>query len=347
MMRRWAAIVVISVSFLLSSCHTAPCSVDFTAVPIADRGGADSAGILSGKVTAAPRKSRIVLYAHSGDRWWVQPQAEHPFTAISKDGSWTSPTHLGMEYAALLVAPGYKPLDVRPDLPPVGADVLGLRRVSGTPSPRRTYTLSFSGYDWDVRAVSSPNGGGTHQYRPQNVWLDDRGSLHLAVRREGSDWSCAEVRTLRTLGYGTYLFHIRDIGHLEPATMLSLNTWQDERDGDSHHEIDVHVSRWGVPNSKNGEYVTQPFYIPSNVYRFEIPSGPVTMSFHWSPGSVDFRTDRDASNDKASISAWRFTTNVPSPGIEKAYITLCVFPYAPVPEQKETEVIIDQFQFLP
>jgi hypothetical protein len=345
-MRRWAAIIAFACSLLLCSCHPSPCSIDFKEVPIAGRGGADSAGTISGKVTSAPRGSRIVIYTHSGERWWVQPEAEHPFTSIAADGSWTTPTHLGMEYIALLVPPFYKPQATLLDLPEVG-DVLAIRRVQGRPFPLRSFNLSFSGYDWEVRTATSTNGGRVHQYRRNNVWLDNQGSLHLALRREGADWSCAELRTLRTLGYGTYGFHIRDVGQFEPATMLSMNTWQEERDADSHHEIDLHISRWGVPDSKNGEYVTQPYYVPSNVYRFEIPPGPIVMSFHWAPGSVDYLTERETSRGNLPVSSWRFTTNVPTPNGEKTFITLCVFPYAPVPERKETEVIIDQFQFLP
>jgi hypothetical protein len=347
MMRRLAAIVALSFSSLLCSCHPAPCSIDFTAVPVANAGGPESAGTISGTVASAPRGSRIVLYAHSGEQWWVQPQSERPFTDFNRDGSWTTPTHLGTEYAALLVKPAFRPGIVRPELPDVGDDVLAVRRVQGRPSPQKSETLSFSGYEWEVRTTGSPNGGGVHQYHAENVWLDKQGSLHLAVRREDKDWSCAEVHTQRSLGYGSYRFHLRGVGRLEPATMLSLNTWQADRDSDNHHEIDLHVSRWGVPDSKNGEYVTQPYYVPSNVYRFEIPPGPITMSFRWDPASVDFRTERESSHTIVPIASWRFTTNVPIPNIEKTYITLCVFPYAPVPEQNETEVVVDQFQFLP
>jgi len=347
MMRRWAAIIAISASLLLSSCHSAPCSIAFTAVPDASEGGPDSIGKISGTVISAPRGSRIVLYAHSGDRWWIQPRTDHPFTPIDGKGAWTSQIHLGMEYLAVLVSSGYKPLSTRPDLPRVGGDVFAMRRVQGKPVPLKNFNLSFSGYDWEVRSVGSRNGGKTHPYHPRNVWIDGSGSLHLAIRRDGNDWSCSEVHTLRTFGYGTYLFRIRNVGHFEPATMLSLNTWQDEYDANSKHEIDLHVSRWGVQGSKNGEYVTQPFYVPSNVYRFEVPSGPVQMSFHWAPGSVDFRTDRETAHGLQPVAVWRYTTNVPDPNAEKTYMSLCVFPYAPVAEQQETEVILDQFQFLP
>ena len=59
---------------------------------------------------------RIVVYAKSGP-WWVQPWPDKPFLPIQPDHTWSTPTHLGFEYAALLVDPGYDPpptIDVSP-----------------------------------------------------------------------------------------------------------------------------------------------------------------------------------------------------------------------------------------
>ena len=61
------------------------------------------------------RGGQQVVYARSGV-WWVQPFANAPFTAIQADGRWRTTTHLGTEYAALLVEPGYKPPPRAPEL---------------------------------------------------------------------------------------------------------------------------------------------------------------------------------------------------------------------------------------
>ena len=37
----------------------------------------------------------------------MQPLADEPFTKIQLDSTWRSSTHIGTEYAALLVDPGY------------------------------------------------------------------------------------------------------------------------------------------------------------------------------------------------------------------------------------------------
>jgi hypothetical protein len=44
-----------------------------------------------------------LAYAHAGDRWWIQPLEDAPFTTVSSDGQWQARIHLGYEYAAFLV----------------------------------------------------------------------------------------------------------------------------------------------------------------------------------------------------------------------------------------------------
>src|SRR2546425_8840698 len=45
---------------------------------------------------------KVLLYART-NTWWVQPFADAPYTSIKEDGKWKADTHLGTEYAALLV----------------------------------------------------------------------------------------------------------------------------------------------------------------------------------------------------------------------------------------------------
>jgi hypothetical protein len=57
--------------------------------------------------------------------------------------------------------------------------------------------------------------------------------------------SCAEVKLLGSLGYGSYEFVVRDVSQLEPATVAGLFTWDDLEAGQNHREIDIEVSQWG------------------------------------------------------------------------------------------------------
>src|ERR1700740_1200198 len=79
-------------------------SIEFTKIPLTNPGGPLTMGSIAGRVNGPHEGLKVVLYAKSG-RWYVQPYADQPFTAIKPDSSWSSPTHLGTDYAALLVQP--------------------------------------------------------------------------------------------------------------------------------------------------------------------------------------------------------------------------------------------------
>lgn len=89
---------------------------------------------VEGRVSGArpEQQQRIVLYARSGN-WYVQPFTDQPFTSIEADSSWRNTTHLGTEYAALLVEPDFKPPSETGVLPAVGGAVAAVTIVRGTP----------------------------------------------------------------------------------------------------------------------------------------------------------------------------------------------------------------------
>src|ERR1019366_638581 len=119
-----AAVILLAIaSSSLSGCRKQPAggsaSIEFSRVPQADQGGRAKHDIIEGRVTGAKPGEQIVLYAKSGS-WWVQPLVSNPFTKIQGNSKWTNATHLGTEYAALLVEPGYPPAQTMTALPGVG-----------------------------------------------------------------------------------------------------------------------------------------------------------------------------------------------------------------------------------
>jgi hypothetical protein len=154
--------------------------IEFSNVPAAAEGGPQTVASISGRVSGARPGQRVVLFARSGD-WWVQPYTTEPFTAIQPDGTWTSSTHLGSEYAALLVDPGYKPPPRVDALPAPGGVIASVAVVRGTRSNEALPPpLQFSGYKWQPRHAASDRGGTPNTYDPSNAWTDDKGSLHLS-----------------------------------------------------------------------------------------------------------------------------------------------------------------------
>lgn len=106
--------------------------IELISVPKADKGGGPELDIIKGRVNGAGPNQRIVLYARSG-AWYVQPYADQPFTNIEPDSTWSNQTHLGTEYAALLVEAGYAPPSVTIELPTSGNGVVAVVIKEGIP----------------------------------------------------------------------------------------------------------------------------------------------------------------------------------------------------------------------
>src|SRR5882672_12258841 len=118
---------------LLDGCQhgTSEPSVEFTKIPVSAVGGLDNMDIIEGRVIGVRPEQRIVLYAKSGGSWWIQPFARDPlFTKIQGDSKWKNVTHLGEEYAALLVdASYYSPPQTAELLPAIGGAVAAVAVV--------------------------------------------------------------------------------------------------------------------------------------------------------------------------------------------------------------------------
>jgi len=129
-------LVLASCCLLLVGCHSqqegnVP-SITFSTVPPAAKGGTSQLDTIGGRATGARPRQQIVLFARSG-AWYVQPFTDRPFTKIGADSTWKNSTHLGTEYAALLVEPDYRPPSVTDELPRPGAGVIAVALIDGEP----------------------------------------------------------------------------------------------------------------------------------------------------------------------------------------------------------------------
>lgn len=106
--------------------------VAITVIPPSGEGGPDRTEPIAGTVKGVDlRAHRVVVYTFAGNQWWVQPTVASPKTAINSKGEWETDTHLGRQYAALLVTVAFKPKAVSSELPEVGQDVLAIDTVAG------------------------------------------------------------------------------------------------------------------------------------------------------------------------------------------------------------------------
>jgi len=341
--------------FGLIGCHTresasAP-SIEFTRIPPAAQGGRERVDTITGRAFGARPGQQIVIYARSGP-WWVQPWPDRPFVTIQSDSTWSTETHLGFEYAALLVDKDYRPPPTMHVAPTRGGSVAAVNIVKGVGEPQLAPTkpLHFSGYDWKVRTIASDRGGMNNLYDGDNAWVDSEGAMHLRIVRKQDKWSCAEVVLDRSLGYGSYVATVRDVAKLEPAAVFSMTTFDDWGGDQYYREIDVEIGRWGNALSKtNAQYGIQPFYVPGNVFPFKVPAGTLTYSMRWESGRASFKTVRGSSNTPGSsvVAEHEFSSGIPSPGQERLQLLFYAVPSERYPMQKSNEVVIDNFQYLP
>ena len=337
---------------LMSGCSTeqtrvAP-SIEFSKVPVSDDGGPQKTAAIEGRVIGARPGQQIVLFARSRE-WYVQPLISQPFTKIQPDSTWKSSTHLGTEYAALLVESGYRPPNKMDELPKEGAGVVVVAKTPGNPSAKAVGpTLQFCGYEWTIRTAPSDSGG-KNFYDPANAWTDERGALHLRIAGSPDHWTGAQVILRRSLGYGTYRFVVRDTSNLDPAAMLDMYTYEAAAANENHRRVDIQISRWGDPANKNAQFMLEPSYFAGNKVRFEAPGGALTHLLRWESGRVSFKTVRGsgAGANARPVAEHSFSAGVPAPGNETVRIHFYDFQRGPRRMQKGAEVIIDKFEYIP
>ena len=346
--------LILACSLTLQGCKSRESSVnptiEFTKIPPAAQGGRERVDTIAGRVRNARPGQQIVIYAHSG-QWWLQSSPEHPLIPIKADSTWSTETHLGFDYAALLVEPDYHPLPTIDVLPTQGGSVALVTTVkgSGTPQFAPIGSLKFSGYDWGVRKIDSDKGGMNNLYDPENAWTDAKGALHMRITRKSGSWACAEIFLNRTLGYGTYSVTVRDTSQLEPAALFSMFTF-DESDSEQHfREMDAEVGGRDPANKNNARYEIQPLYMPGHLFAFAAPVGALTFVLRWESGHANFKTFRGRSAGAGAqlISEHEFTSGIPAPGKAIPRLIFYVVASDKNPMQKPSEVVVERFEYLP
>ena len=348
-------LILILAGILIAGCHSQKLqpkpSIEISRVPPALPGGPERMNDIEGKVVGGRPGEQIVLYARNGI-WWVQPFWIQPLTAIQSDGTWKASTHLGSDYAVLLVEPGYHAPAKIAQLPTEGNGVVAIAAFKGRAATQSDLSeIHFSGYDWIARSAPSDRGGEKNVYDPANVWTDEKGNLHLRMGERNGVWSCAEVSLVRSLGYGTYRFVVKDSAHLSESGVLGIFTLDERLSEDSRIEMDVELSQWGKPGSKNAQYVVQPYYIPENISRFEVPAGEATHVLRWETGVASFKTVRGSMAGTGagtrSIAEHVFTSGIPAAAGETVHIDLYDFYHSKGKSRGPAEVVIEKFEYLP
>lgn len=114
------------------------------------------------------------------------------------------------------------------------------------------------------------------------------------------------------------------------------------------------VGRKSGTGNQNSQFVVQPYFVGSTMYRFEmtLQSDLSTHGFDWRQGSVYFQSLQGRQSFPGPINQEiaSFTYDgyyVPPTGNTNARINLWLFNGAPPSDGRSVEVIIEDFEFVP
>ena len=271
-------------------------SIEFISIP-----KFGSTADLAGKVhNINPLNYKVAVYIYvEGAGWWTKPTFNFPLTSIKADSSWLCDITTGdgdiyaIEIAAFLLPNGIS----APSADGLALLPAELYNISSAFIKTLRYgkSLSFSGYDWWLKASNTPVGPGPNYFTDDtaNVWVDKLGYLHLKITNKNGSWVCPEIVSQKSFGMGKYTFSfISNVGNLDRNTVLGLFTW-DNDSAQTHREIDIEFSQWGVLGNQNSQYVIQPWDVSANMHRWQFPlnASPSVHSFLWMADSIRFESN--------------------------------------------------------
>jgi hypothetical protein len=212
------------------------------------------------------------------------------------------------------------------------------------PAPSGPSTVEWSGFTWEVKSYSRKIGPGPNFFSASNVSVDRAtDDLRLRISRSGKKWTAAEVIARASLGYGTYTWTMKSAPDVDPNIVIGMFTWNDDP-AYAHREIDVEFARWGnAADPTNGQYVVQPWDAPDHDHRWTQPTGlaGTVHSFTWSPGRVDFRSQRA---DGAELASYSYSgSDDPIPGGENPRINHWLFRGSAPTDGQPVEIVFDSF----
>jgi hypothetical protein len=221
-------------------------------------------------------------------------------------------------------------------------------------------TINFSGRTWRVKG-SGFYGPGPNSFNHDvnSVWVTSD-QLHVSVKNLGGTWYSSEVVLEEALGYGDYIFTTEGrLDLLHENVILGLFLWEygpcyDDAytQWNAFNEIDVEFSRWGNPGNEIGQFVTQPWYGPSNMSRFDATFSNGELTSHaikWLPDRVEYRSWRGGPGNEgigAYLHQWTYVgPHIPRPEQPRVHINLWQLNNNP-PSSDQT-VVLDEFTFVP
>ena len=193
--------------------------------------------------------------------------------------------------------------------------------------------FAFAGYQWKYKNATTPVGPGPNRFSGTSdfAWVDSAGQLHMKIAKKNNFWTCSEIISTKTFGYGTYIMTcMSDVSTFNENAVFGFFTWDNysfQAQGNS--EIDVEFSRWGNASDTNLiTYSAQPviFSNPTpyseRTYKPKLATKymkqPMTYMMRWTPDSVYWQSFEGVNYPGVNkVTQWTFDkTNTPRKKIE-------------------------------
>jgi hypothetical protein len=216
--------------------------------------------------------------------------------------------------------------------------------LRGAALPPTMATVDFCGYTWSVE-----DGGA---YSNQNVWLDTSGYMHLKVRNDSGNWTCAKVTSTSNIGSGILQWQI--IGNhdtLDKNVVLSL---YGDRGIDGQDEIDIQFSKFGADSGNNGMFTVYPnvpgYSKVTNAFTYSLSGTESTARYKWSSTRIIFllmNGFQSITSTSGLITQWSYLPSLPSRYIPQesmpVIMSLDLHNGAPPSDSQEVEMVIKNF----
>lgn len=190
---------------------------------------------------------------------------------------------------------------------------------------RKENTVVFAGRVWDIKSGFNGPGPNTFSKDYENVWIDERGFLHLSIlKKDDGQWYSSEVISQDTVGYGTYVWTIQ----ADPLTfasnvVLGLFTWDNNTFFEqANSEVDIEFSKWGDasdihPLTTSVQPVNFGVYYPERSHQHPVDPdllvGVTTHLFTWTDTLITWKSFRGEEwRNAVPFSSWTFDLNNPA-----------------------------------
>ncbi len=210
-------------------------------------------------------------------------------------------------------------------------------------------TLDFAGFKWKTK--NGYDFPGKNYWRDDNVSVDEKGFLHLKIRKVGDVWTTAEVFSIEEFSYGTVSFEvIGSLQNLDKNIVLGLFQYPTSKSkADGAGEIDIEFAKWGNEKGKAGNFtvVSDKNNNFSLTTKFEFFSDyDITLhTFERTSKSVFFKSFQTADSIEPFYK-WQFENENVSKIALPIHINFWLFRGQPPSNLQDAEIIIKSVKFI-